>query len=121
MVRNNSGTKILQEKKTLQLMIALYCHKKHQTRASGLPADAKALCAACRDLEAYALARLTYCRYGEQKSTCEKCPTHCYRKDYKAQIKQVMRFAGPRMLLYHPLLAIGHLIRNLRVSRAVKH
>jgi hypothetical protein len=29
----------------------------------------------------------------------------------REQVKVVMRYAGPRMLLHHPLLALRHLIR----------
>jgi hypothetical protein len=28
----------------------------------------------------------------------------------RARIREVMRYAGPRMTLYHPVLAIRHLI-----------
>ncbi len=28
----------------------------------------------------------------------------------KEKIKTVMRFSGPRMLIYHPIMAIRHLI-----------
>lgn len=107
MVRHNNGPNIEQEKVTINCMIDLYCTKKH-----GQPKNQ--LCQECEDLKTYAMARLMYCRYGEQKSTCEKCPTHCYRKDYKQKIKQVMRFAGPRMMLYHPIMALRHLYKNLK-------
>lgn len=107
MVRHNNGPNIAQEKVTISCMIDLYCTKKH--------GHAKhQLCQECEDLKIYAMARLTYCRYGEQKTTCEKCPIHCYRKDYKQKIKQVMRFAGPRMMLYHPIMALRHLYKNLK-------
>jgi hypothetical protein len=32
----------------------------------------------------------------------------------RAQIRQVMRFAGPRMLLYDPMAAVQHLAQMLR-------
>lgn len=106
MVKNNNGPIIQQEKIAVSYMIGLYCHKKHHQSNNQL-------CQNCEDLKQYALSRLTFCRYSEEKSTCEKCPTHCYRKDFQAQIREVMRFSGPRMLLYHPIIAIKHLIRNI--------
>jgi hypothetical protein len=34
----------------------------------------------------------------------------------RAQVKEVMRYAGPRMLWKHPALAVRHLIRSRRYS-----
>ncbi|OCG27303.1 hypothetical protein A9G11_12880 [Gilliamella sp. wkB108] len=106
MVANNTGPKITQEKATVRVMIYLYCHKKHHTPHNQL-------CDECNDLLQYAMQRLTMCRFGEEKTTCERCPKHCYRKDYKLKIKQVMRFSGPRMMIYHPVMAMKHLYKNL--------
>lgn len=36
------------------------------------------------------------------------------------KIRAVMRFSGPRMLLYHPILAIWHLICSMREKRKAK-
>ena len=107
MVANNTGPKITQEKATVRVMIALYCRQKHHTRKNQL-------CDECNDLLQYAMQRLTMCRFGEQKTTCELCPKHCYRKDYKLKIKEVMRYAGPRMMLHHPIMAVKHLYKNLK-------
>ena len=94
--------RIEREKQTVSLMIRLYCRKKEGNRV---------LCEECRELEGYAHKRLTACRYGEQKTSCKKCPTHCYRKDMRDKIRAVMRFSGPRMILYHPIEAIRHMFQ----------
>ncbi|MWN32666.1 MULTISPECIES: nitrous oxide-stimulated promoter family protein [unclassified Gilliamella] len=106
MVANNTGPKIQQEKATVSAMIYLYCHQNHHTPRNQL-------CNECHDLLNYAMARLTMCRFGEHKTTCERCPKHCYRKDYKQKIKQVMRYAGPRMIIHHPIMAFRHIYKNL--------
>ncbi|OCG00705.1 nitrous oxide-stimulated promoter family protein [Gilliamella sp. wkB308] len=106
MVANNTGPNIQQEKATVSTMIYLYCHKRHHVPNNHL-------CDECNDLLKYAMQRLTFCRFGEDKTTCERCPKHCYRKDYKQKIKQVMRFSGPRMMIYHPIMALKHLYKNL--------
>ncbi|MWN05837.1 nitrous oxide-stimulated promoter family protein [Gilliamella sp. Pas-s95] len=106
MVANNTGPKIQQEKATVSAMIYLYCNQNHHT-------SRHQLCNECNDLLQYAMQRLTMCRFGEAKTTCERCPKHCYRKDYKQKIKQVMRYAGPRMIIYHPVMAFRHLYKNL--------
>ncbi len=43
----------------------------------------------------------------KKKTFCANCKVHCYKPQMREQIRQVMRFSGPRMLLYHPVLAIG--------------
>jgi hypothetical protein len=58
----------------------------------------------------YARTRLRKCPFQEGKTTCAKCPIHCYKPDRREKIRAVMRYAGPRMLVRHPILALLHLI-----------
>ena len=95
--------RIEREKYTVSLMIHLYCRKKEGNTT---------LCEQCTLLEEYAHKRLSACKYGEQKTSCKKCPTHCYKKDMRERIRQVMRFAGPRMILYHPTDTIRHIFEK---------
>ena len=90
------------EEKTIAAMVGLYCRDHHDTKAE--------LCAECNTLLAYARKRLEHCPYQERKSTCAKCPIHCYKPEMREKVQTVMRYAGPRMLLRHPLLAVFHLI-----------
>lgn len=98
-------TKIEREKKTVKLMIEIYCEKKHKNPKGEL-------CAECAELLEYANKRLSNCRFGENKSTCGKCPIHCYKKDMKAKIKEVMRFSGMRLLIYAPGEVIRHALNK---------
>ncbi len=93
--------KIEREKQTVAKMIRLYCRHKEKNRT---------LCADCAELLDYAAVRLDNCRFGARKSSCRRCPVHCYRPDMKARIRDVMRWAAPRMLLYHPLATLRHLL-----------
>ena len=52
--------------------------------------------------------------YQGRKPTCAKCPIHCYKPAMREQIRDVMRYAGPRMLKRHPVLAIRHLLNGLK-------
>jgi hypothetical protein len=72
------------------------------------------LCPNCRALLDYAYERLKKCPFQGDKPTCAKCPIHCYRLAEREQIRAVMRYAGPRMLLHRPWLAIHHLLDGLR-------
>ncbi|MBQ9062968.1 MAG: nitrous oxide-stimulated promoter family protein [Eubacterium sp.] len=90
-----------QEKRVVGEMIALYCRKKHGT-AKG------SLCNECAALKDYARIRIDRCPHMENKTFCSRCPTHCYKPAMREKIREVMRFAGPRMLLVHPVMAINH-------------
>ena len=104
--------RLIREQKTIDLMIKLYCRERH-----GAEND---LCESCRNLQVYAKKRLEKCPYQEKKSTCANCLTHCYHKTRREEIRQVMRYAGPRMLKEHPRLAVLHLLDCLRKSQPVK-
>lgn len=95
--------RIQQEKKVVEKMIRLYCRKCEGNSA---------LCRECRDVLDYAMARLDHCRWGNDKPTCKKCTVHCYRPDMKERIRKIMRWSGPRMIIYHPIDAIAHLLRE---------
>ena len=99
------NSRIEEEKKVVEQMIRLYCHKKEGNGE---------LCQNCHELLDYAHSRLDRCRYGEEKPTCKKCPVHCYRPEMKERVRAVMRWSGPRMMLYHPVAAIKHIYREMR-------
>ena len=64
------------------------------------------------ELLSYAERRLPHCKFGEQKPACKRCPIHCYRSDMRAKIREVMRWAGPRMIIYDPVAAIKHILNK---------
>lgn len=94
-----------EEKRTIQIMIELYCKKSHGTKYE--------LCEDCKDLLEYAQRRLDICKFRDNKGTCGKCKAHCYRPDMRERIVKVMRFSGPRMLYLHPVLTFRHLVKGL--------
>ena len=106
-------TKREREKKTVSFMIRLYCHKNHGTRGDSLCPD----CAALRD---YAISRSDRCPFMETKTFCSNCRVHCYKPRMREQIRQVMRFSGPRMLLYHPVMALRHVIESQKEKRRLE-
>jgi hypothetical protein len=83
-------------------MIELYCRERHGGRQE--------CCAECADLMRYAFARVAKCPFGPDKPKCSACKVHCYQPAYRERIREVMRYAGPRMLRSHPVLALGHLL-----------
>ena len=100
------------EKEVVILMIRLFCHKKHSTKTG--------LCAECAELAEYACERSDHCPFMESKTFCSNCSVHCYRPDMREKIRDVMRFSGPRMLLYHPVMAVKHLVSTKREAKRLK-
>ena len=94
-------TRIEKEKQTIDLMINIYCKKKHNHK--------NGLCEECQELLEYAHKRLDFCKFVNEKSFCSKCPIHCYKKDMKVKIKDVMKFSGPRLIIYSPMQFIKHI------------
>lgn len=91
--------RIESEKDTLRFMVRYYCRKRH----GGVEP-----CSECGDLLAYAINRLDRCRYGETKTSCLRCPAHCYTSPQRQKIRAIMRYVGPRMLYLKPLEALKH-------------
>lgn len=98
--------RIDREKITVQKMIRLNCEKNHESHDG--------LCESCESLTSYSIQRLNTCQFGAKKPACSKCPVHCYSKNRRKEIKEVMRFSGPRMIYKHPYLAIFHVIDKNR-------
>ncbi len=98
--------KLQQEFQTITAMVKIYC-KGHCTAKGKIDK-----CEQCRSLLEYAETRLDRCPYGQHKPTCNKCPVHCYKPELKEKVRQVMIYAGPRMLLVHPVIAIRHLLAD---------
>ncbi|MBT1445371.1 nitrous oxide-stimulated promoter family protein [Shewanella sp. JM162201] len=86
---------------TISAMVGIYCRDHH---------GSKQLCSDCSAFLEYARVRLDRCPYGQEKPTCNKCPVHCYKPEPRELARTIMRYAGPRMLLPHPILAIRHLL-----------
>lgn len=105
----DTQTKREREKRMVSQMIALYCRKKHHTRGD--------LCPQCAALDAYAKMRADKCPFMETKTFCSNCRIHCYKPDMRAKIREVMRFAGPRMILHHPVAAIRHIVETKKEQR----
>lgn len=97
------------EKIIVSEMIRMYCAGNHSVNVE--------LCNDCQSLATYAENRLLSCLYGEIKPVCKECPVHCYAPQRREQMRLVMNYSGPRMLLKRPVFALVHMIDNLTVSK----
>ncbi|MDE7469952.1 MAG: nitrous oxide-stimulated promoter family protein [Paramuribaculum sp.] len=100
-------TRTEREKQVVGQMIAVYCKKRHRSVGDDL-------CDDCRRLTEYACRRIDCCPKGTLKTSCRKCEIHCYDPASREQIREVMRYVGPRMILINPFSAIRHLLSELR-------
>ena len=98
------------ERLTIAKMVGIYCCDQHFS-----PRDH--LCAECQKFLNYAERRLKKCPYGEDKPTCSNCPVHCYKPAQRAEAKNIMQWAGPRILFRHPWLAVAHKLDGFRRAR----
>ena len=101
------------EKLLISEMIALYCRKQHHSPKGKL-------CPECQQLHDYALARIEHCPFMETKTFCSNCRVHCYQKDMREKIREVMRFSGPRMIFYHPVMAIRHVAESCKEKKRLE-
>lgn len=105
------GPRIAREKQTILVMSRIYC-RGHHGMAVGL-------CGECAALLDYARRRLDTCPFQEEKPACNHCQVHCYSARMRERVKVVMRYAGPRMLLRHPVLSLYHLLDKRRAPPAL--
>lgn len=101
MAPKRRSNRIDREKRTFACMLHIYCHAHHGTHQQ--------LCAGCYQLQHNANHRLTTCPFGSSKPACGKCPHNCHLPAERSLLREIMKFAGPRMLWRHPLLALLHL------------
>ena len=99
------------------MMVRLYCRKQEGNDC---------LCEECRALLEYAHARLEHCPFGERKTSCKHCKIHCYKPGMRQKMRQVMRYAGPRMLFDSRFIfsfysaSVFYIVRPVRLDRSVK-
>jgi len=120
------------EKKTLLLMIELFCKKHHSSKShiqsseplvqrskfnvidTDSPVQSPKLCIECQELFEYAIDKTSNCPLKENKSLCSKCHIHCFDKNHREKIKKVMRYSGPRILFSNPILSFTHIKKYIK-------
>jgi hypothetical protein len=106
MSTSTDPARIRREKETIGVMIGMYCRSRHGRRLVD--------CEGCRDLLAYAHQKIDRCVFHDAKPACNECRVHCYSRETREEIRTVMRFAGPRMMLFHPVLGAQHMVDRIR-------
>lgn len=94
----NIEDKRQKEMNIVTLMIHLYCQYHNDINE--------------KELIDYAILRIKKCPMMKKKTFCSRCEIHCYEKNMQDKIKKVMRYSGPRMIFYHPIITIKHMMKG---------
>ena len=103
----NTPKLLRRDLKTLAIFIRIYCEAHHTAREPvvlkgfdipEIAGKSLQLCPECTKLLHHAFVKRTHCQR-DPKPSCKHCPTHCYAKNYRQMIRDVMRFSGRRLLL----------------------
>ena len=97
--------KIDKDRRVLEAMGSIYCQGNHADAQK----DEGGMCPECRATIENTLSRAASCPYGHQD-----CKTHCQRGDAQIRIKAIMRYAAPKMMFRHPIMAFEYLRKKLR-------
>lgn len=106
--------------RTLMRFAQIFCREKHSEtkepftfRRLDLTEIEKReilLCPDCRKLLTYGLTMRLRCPH-DPKPMCKKCKTQCYKGEYKAAIREIMRFSGMFMIKHGRLDMLYHYLR----------
>ena len=96
--------KRLKELKTVRKMIEIYCKGQHRRKSGDL-------CESCAEL-------MHLCRskgramptYGRKKHFVPCAKHTVMHRPIGNELKEVMRYSGPRMLWIHPIMTIRHIL-----------
>jgi hypothetical protein len=102
---------------TLVRFVGFYCNARHDRRqqaevplADGLRqrlGTVPRLCPACAELLLHGIGKREVCPL-DPKPSCRRCRIHCYSPAYRQQVREVMAFAGPRLILRGRLDYLWH-------------
>lgn len=95
--------------------VRIFCAARHSSSSCTALPDPLAnlfkkkiqLCPDCQALLEYALLKRRNCPL-EPKPSCKKCHIHCYSKQYRSRIREIMAFSGRKMIMRGRLDYLWH-------------
>jgi hypothetical protein len=105
-----------QQKKDIKLIgkfVEVYCVGKHHDAEQHrvlLPGDVgeRLLCRECSSFLEYATAKRMKCPLEAEKPTCKNCRIHCYDKARREKVREIMSYAGKKLMLQGRLDYLWH-------------
>lgn len=105
------------ELKVLLTFVRVFCKAKHGEETVSpvsLPPEVAALsgkpvslCPECAALVAHAVQKRRKCPL-DPKPSCKHCHIHCYSKEYRARIREIMAYSGRKMIMRGRLDYLWH-------------
>ena len=111
MVNNTNKQRVERDRRTLAAIGSIYCKGNHPSAQR----DETGMCPECRAVIEATAQRAEACPFGHE-GNCQDCSVRCQRGEAQVRIKQIMRYAAPRMAFRHPLMTLEYL-RKKRRSR----
>lgn len=116
----DTQAKLYRDLAMLAKFISIYCADRHEPcmrqpcRLSTHDVEAihgkpLMLCPQCQKLLAHAFVKRSHCPM-DPKPSCKHCPNHCYHPTYRAQIRQVMKHSGRKLVLHGRFDLLLHLL-----------
>jgi len=106
--------------RTLMKFAGIFCRENHNGESTPFACkllDIKEiekkeipLCPDCTRLLTYGLTMRMRCPQ-DPKPMCKKCETQCYHGEYKAKIREVMKFSGMYLIKHGRLNMLYHYLR----------
>lgn len=107
----------VKELKVLLAFVRLFCRHKHQAASQSpilVPAELSSasrrpvsLCPECQGLVEHAIQKRRKCPL-DPKPSCKHCHIHCYSKEHRARIREIMGYSGRKMILRGRLDYLWH-------------
>ena len=105
-----------QQSKDIKLIgkfVEVFCAGKHhdvERNAFVLPADLgeRNLCHECANFMAYAATKRLKCPLEAEKPTCKHCRIHCYDKHRREKVREIMGYAGRKLMMRGRLDYLWH-------------
>lgn len=120
MLRTEISKKEKSDIRTLIKFVEIFCRENHQgdkapftfrlLDLTEVEKRAILLCPECTKILRYGLTMRLKCPH-DPKPMCKKCETQCYKGEYKAAIREVMKFSGMYMIKHGRLDMLYHYLR----------
>jgi len=118
---NELTAKQLSDVRILARFIQVYCHEKHDRQGISqveLPPELQprrgkrsTICTECAELLEHGIRKRALCPL-DPKPSCKKCHIHCYGKEYRQKIRDIMAFSGRKLLLRGRIDYLWHYLFN---------
>jgi len=104
------------QKKDIRLIgkfVEVYCAGKHGAQERSpfqLPEELgqRKLCRECAAFMEYAVSKRLKCPLEAEKPSCKHCRIHCYGKQQRDKVREIMGYSGRRLMLRGRLDYVWH-------------